>query len=97
MHHTGLLITSWPAVIGCDASGVVVEVGEGVTRLKKGDYILGCTRVGTAGHSTYQENFLMSEDTAVRQVANVTPENASTIGVGLYVGFASQAARCRIP
>jgi NADPH:quinone reductase-like Zn-dependent oxidoreductase len=87
MHHTGLLITDWPAVIGCETSGVVVDVGEGVKRLKKGDYILGCTRVGSPGHSTYQETFLMSEDTAIRQVGSkVTPENASTIGVGLYVG-----------
>jgi NADPH:quinone reductase-like Zn-dependent oxidoreductase len=41
MQMSGTLITSWPIVIGCDASGVVVEVGEGVTKLKKGDAVFG--------------------------------------------------------
>lgn len=55
MQGTGLLITAWPIVLGCDASGVVVELGEGVTKYKKGDGILGCTVLGTPGHSTFQE------------------------------------------
>lgn len=41
MQMSGVLIHSWPMVIGCDASGVVVEVGDGVTKLKKGDGVFG--------------------------------------------------------
>jgi hypothetical protein len=86
MHHSGLLVASFPAVLGCDASGVVLEIGEGVTRFKEGDAVLGCTRLGTPGHSTFQETFLMAERTSVKQVGNaVTLENGATIGVGLYV------------
>ncbi|KAH8647656.1 hypothetical protein BX600DRAFT_518086 [Xylariales sp. PMI_506] len=84
MHHTGLLITSWPAVLGCDASGVIIETGPEVNRLKKGDYVFGCTRLGVPGHSVFQESFLMDEDVTVKQVGKVTVENAPTIGVGLY-------------
>lgn len=55
MQGTGLLVTAWPIVLGCDASGTVVEVGEGVTKFKKGDAVFGCTTLGTPGHSTFQE------------------------------------------
>jgi len=41
MQMTGALIKSWPIVIGCDASGVVVDVGEEVTKFKKGDAVFG--------------------------------------------------------
>ncbi len=55
MQSTGLLVTAWPIVLGCDASGEVVEVGNGVSRIKIGDYVFGCTRLGVPGHSTFQE------------------------------------------
>jgi NADPH:quinone reductase-like Zn-dependent oxidoreductase len=41
MQAYGQLIESWPIVIGCDASGAVVEVGEGVTKFKTGDMVFG--------------------------------------------------------
>lgn len=92
MHHSGLLITSWPAVIGCDASGVVIETGSDVKRLKKGDYVLGCTRLGIPGHSIFQETYLMDEDVTVKKVGDITVENAPTIGVGLYVSLSESAS-----
>jgi NADPH:quinone reductase-like Zn-dependent oxidoreductase len=55
MQGSGIMITAWPIVLGCDASGTVVEVGEGVTKFKKGDGAFGCTRLGVVGHSTFQE------------------------------------------
>lgn len=55
MQGTGQLVTSWPIVLGCDASGTVVEVGEGVTKFKNGDAVFGCTVLGTPGHSPFQE------------------------------------------
>jgi NADPH:quinone reductase-like Zn-dependent oxidoreductase len=55
MQGTGMLVLSWPIVLGCDASGVVAEVGEGVSKFKVGDKVFGCTRLGHAGYGTFQE------------------------------------------
>lgn len=50
-----MLVLSWPIVLGCDASGVVVEVGEDVSKFKVGDKVFGCTRLGHEGYGTFQE------------------------------------------
>lgn len=87
MHHTGFLATAWPAVFGCDASGVVLECGSGVTKFKPGDHAFGCTFVGQNAYSTFQETFLMDEDLAFKRGGSLTTESAATIGVGLLVGW----------
>ncbi len=53
--EAGILVQSWPIVLGCDASGTVVEVGEGVTKFKVGDEAFGCTRLGEPEYGTFQE------------------------------------------
>lgn len=55
MQSTGLLVNAWPIVLGCDASGEVVEIGEGVRKFKVGDGIYGCTRLGFQGYGTFQD------------------------------------------
>lgn len=53
---SGLLVSSFPIVLGCDASGVVVEVGtEAESFFKVGDRVCGCTRLGEPGYGTFQE------------------------------------------
>lgn len=37
----GIIIESWPAILGCDVAGEIYEVGEGVTNVKKGDRAMG--------------------------------------------------------
>lgn len=52
----GMLVDSFPMVIGCDASGVVVEAGkEAESSFKSGDRVCGCTRLGETGYGTFQE------------------------------------------
>lgn len=55
MQGTGMMVTDWPIVLGCDASGTVVDVGEGVTKFKKGDGAFGCTRLGIPEYGTFQD------------------------------------------
>ena len=55
MQSTGLLIPSYPTSLGCDASGVVAELGAGTTGFKVGDRVCGCTRLGVPGYGTWQE------------------------------------------
>jgi NADPH:quinone reductase-like Zn-dependent oxidoreductase len=38
--RTGFMIENYPNVLGEDIAGEVVEVGEGVTRFKKGDRVI---------------------------------------------------------
>ncbi|KAE8446201.1 hypothetical protein EG329_012426 [Mollisiaceae sp. DMI_Dod_QoI] len=83
MQGTGQLVTAWPIVLGCDASGIVVETGSSVKKFKQGDGIFGCTRLGVPGHSTFQEYFLMDENLAFKRPEEITVEEAATIGVGL--------------
>ena len=52
----GMMVSSFPIVLGCDSSGVVVEVGkEAESRFKVGDRVCGCTRLGEPGYGTFQE------------------------------------------
>ena len=55
MQGSGAMVTAWTIVLGCDASGSVVEVGEGATKFKVGDGAFGCTRLGIPGYSTFQD------------------------------------------
>lgn len=53
---SGALVSSFPIVLGCDASGTVVEVGKDAESMfKAGDRVCGCTRLGEVGYGTLQE------------------------------------------
>lgn len=41
MQDAGVFVQKWPTIIGCDVSGEVFEVGQGVQRFKKGDRVIG--------------------------------------------------------
>lgn len=84
--HTGTnVISPWPVVLGCEGSGVVVAVGDEVTRFRVDDGVFGCTRVGQSEYATFQETFLMDEDLAYRRPERLSAEEASTLGVALDV------------
>jgi NADPH:quinone reductase-like Zn-dependent oxidoreductase len=55
MYGMGILIVSYPTALGCDASGIVVELGPGVAGFKVGDRVCGCTRLGSPGYTTWEE------------------------------------------
>ena len=85
MQMSGLLVTAWPIVLGCDASGVVVEVGEAAASdFKIGDRVCGCTRLGIPGYSTFQEYFCMDAKLTVKFPKNLSFQQGATLGVGTY-------------
>lgn len=40
IQDSGAFVKEWPIVVGEDLAGEIVEVGEGVTHLKKGDRVI---------------------------------------------------------
>ena len=85
MQSSGLLVTAWPIVLGCDAGGVVVEVGKAAASdFKVGDRVCGCTRLGIPGHSTFQEYFCMDAKLTVKVPKELSLQQGATLGVGTY-------------
>jgi NADPH:quinone reductase-like Zn-dependent oxidoreductase len=83
--HTGLLINEWPAVLGSDCVGVVIDVGTDCKKLKRGDYVFGCAPLGQNKFTPLQETFLVEEDVFFKKPSNLSIEEAATVGVGLLV------------
>ncbi|KAJ4297319.1 hypothetical protein N0V88_004237 [Collariella sp. IMI 366227] len=81
--HTGLLINEWPAIIGSDCAGVVIEAGAGCTRLEVGDHVYGCAPLGQNKFTPFQETFLVEEDVFLKKSENFSVEEATTLGAGL--------------
>lgn len=74
------------AVGGCDFSGVVVAVGEEVTRFKSGDRILAVTFGLSASDMTagaFAEYALATEDLSCHVPDNVPLTKASSMGLGI--------------
>ena len=44
VQKTGILITKYPAILGCDAAGIVVEIGSNLApRFQIGEHVFGAT------------------------------------------------------
>lgn len=87
MYHTGLLIESYPAVLGSDATGIVVSTSPDCTKLRVGDYVYGCVPIGQNAYSPFQETFLVDERWIFKKADRIGLEEASTIGSGVLVSF----------
>ena len=73
---------SLPYTPGTDVSGVVEAVGNGVTRLKKGDEIFA-----TLFGGTYTEYVSVKEDQAAVKPANVSVNEAAALAVPLVTSY----------
>ncbi|OKO94314.1 Enoyl reductase LovC [Penicillium subrubescens] len=74
------------AVGGCDFSGIVVRVGEGVTRFKEGHRVLAVTFGLNAADKTagaFAEYALATEDLSCHVPDNLTFEQACSMGLGI--------------
>lgn len=74
------------AVGGCDFAGIVVRVGEGVTRFKEGDRVLAVTFGLNASDKTagaFAEYALATEDLSCHVPENLSFEQACSMGLGI--------------
>lgn len=87
--------TAKDGLLGCDFSGVVEEVGRGVTKsLKKGDRVCGCTHganINVPEDGAFAEWIVAKGDTCIRipdsmsfEEACSIPVSAITCGQGLF-------------
>ncbi|OCK83204.1 GroES-like protein [Lepidopterella palustris CBS 459.81] len=101
MAMSGILVVDWPFILGCDAAGIVVKAGSAASTplgpLKPGDEVCGCTRLGTKGHSTCQEFFLMDAALTIPKPKNISLPQAATIGVGAYTACLGVFNGLRLP
>jgi NADPH:quinone reductase-like Zn-dependent oxidoreductase len=94
MQEAGYFVKSWPVILGCDVAGEVVEVGDGVTHIKKGQRVLGhalslvTAKNQDAGFQLYSSipAVLVAPipDNMSFEDASVIPLSLSTAAAGLY-------------
>lgn len=94
IQDTGYFIDSWPAILGQDLAGEIVEVGEGVTRFKTGQRVLAHCHFllnKTLQFASFQDLVIVPEVSIVAipdimkfEDATVLPLALSTATAGLY-------------
>lgn len=96
LYRIGFPWVRFPAIIGADVAGEVVEVGDGVTRLSPGDRVLGYAvgleksrnRKAEGGFQRYvvllQDLVAPIPDSLAFEQATVLPLAMSTAAVGLF-------------
>ncbi|KAF6755329.1 chaperonin 10-like protein [Ephemerocybe angulata] len=86
----GILVTNFPAILGSDIAGDVVEVGEGVLNFAVGDRVFFQGLYFQTGTPGFQQYATADAFTLAKIPDNVTYEEASSIPVGFtaaYVGL----------
>lgn len=87
-----VLPLKYPAILGIDLAGEVVEVGSACTRLKTGDRVLGAARGVTNGRaceSAFQKYTVVPEDLTAEIPDNLPFEKASTLPLCLCTAMAA--------
>lgn len=75
----------YPMVLGEDAAGEVVEVGQGVNTLKKGDRVLAhslALKTGKPANGSFQEYAVFSEFLAAKIPSSLSFEQATVVPLG---------------
>ena len=83
-----------PYIIGCDLAGVVEEVGEQVTKFKKGDRVWGTNQGLFGRQGTFAEFALVEEEWLYPTPMGVSDENIAAIalvGITSHLGLFREA------
>ncbi|KAK7682603.1 hypothetical protein QCA50_014403 [Cerrena zonata] len=79
--EAGYFVTEWPAILGTDSAGVVVAVGEGVSKFTAGDKIFH-QGYFTNRLATFQEYTIIRAEIAAKIPSNLTFDQAASIPLG---------------
>ncbi|KAJ3539684.1 hypothetical protein NMY22_g4629 [Coprinellus aureogranulatus] len=82
----GYLITEYPAVLGLDFAGEVVELGEGVTRFKLGDRVL-LTGEFESDYSGFQQYAISDVNTSCLIPDSISFEEAASLPTALATAY----------
>jgi NADPH:quinone reductase-like Zn-dependent oxidoreductase len=79
MRDNDAFIKEYPAVLGSDAAGVVMDIGSGVKRLRIGDRVFFQGIIGNYDSSTFQQYCKMPAELVSKTPENISDEEASGI------------------
>ncbi|KAG1729836.1 chaperonin 10-like protein [Suillus paluster] len=81
---TGLSVSHYPAVLGVDIAGIVVEVGKGVKNFRKGDQVLAHgVRTFSNDMAAFQQYSLTVADFTAKIPSSESFDSAATVPLGL--------------
>src|SRR3989304_6416091 len=75
----GYIPLQFPATLGGDFSGVIAEVGEGVSGFKKGDEVYGYARVLGGGSGSFAEFVSVDTKVIARKPKNISHVEAAAL------------------
>ncbi|RDH29045.1 zinc-binding oxidoreductase CipB [Aspergillus welwitschiae] len=95
IQESGLYLNTFPFILGRDAAGIVVDIGEGVTQFHRGQRVIAhlhSPKSGNSAHAAYQLFSLASQTLAAPipfhisfEQGAVLPLAISTSAAGLYL------------
>ncbi|TEB33451.1 GroES-like protein [Coprinellus micaceus] len=86
----GFFLETYPATLGSDIAGEVIELGDGVTELSIGDKVFTQGIIGDNNQSGFQQYATADAATVAKLPSNLTYDDVSTIPVAFtapYVGL----------
>ncbi|CAL1717314.1 unnamed protein product [Somion occarium] len=84
MQRTGIYITSYPAILGLDAAGVVVAVGDEVENVSLGDRVLFVANFNLANRFAAQQQYAVMKANLTSKIPpNITFDEAATLPCNL--------------
>ncbi|CUA67073.1 hypothetical protein RSOLAG22IIIB_02991 [Rhizoctonia solani] len=75
----GVLIETFPAVLGCDGAGIIEAVGPDVTNFKPGDKVFFQGLYTRVDETTFQQKTIVETDIISKIPDNIDEDQASTI------------------
>jgi len=82
----GVFMETYPAILGTDIAGEVIEVGEGVTNVAKGDRVFGQGAFKN-DRGSFQQYAIQEAPKVSKIPSSISYDEASSIAVGLTVGY----------